>query len=80
MNIKLVGWNCSNGIKLKKVINKLIKKTEYNIELELLDSESEAKKWNVKNKPGLIINNVLISQGKTFSDRDIIKYLRLVNS
>ena len=79
MEIKLVGSNCSNGTKLKKILNKIIKRTDYKIDLNIVDDEKKIKKLNVKNKPGLIINDVLVSQGKTHSDKDILKYLKLIN-
>lgn len=53
MNIKIIGYNCSNGIKLKKNISKI---NECKVELELLEGDEYLNKYNIKNIPGLIIN------------------------
>lgn len=80
MNIKLIGSNCSNGLKQKKIIERLISNSEYNIDLDIVDDDKTIKRLNIINKPGLIINNVLVSQGKVQTDRDILKYLKLIES
>lgn len=80
MNIKLVGSNCSNGLKQKKIIERLISKSDYKIDLDIVDDEKEIKKLNIIDRPGLIINKVLVSQGKIQTDRDILKYLKLIES
>ena len=65
MNIKIVGFNCSNGIKLKKNISKI---SDCEIDLELLDGEEYLNKYNIKNIPGLIINEKKVSEGKVLND------------
>ena len=80
MNIKLIGSNCSNGLKQKKIIERLISNSEYKIDLDIVDDDKTIKRLNIIDKPGLIINNVLVSQGKIQTDRDILKYLKLIES
>ena len=80
MNIKLIGSNCSNGLKQKKILERLVSNSECKIDLDIVDDEKTVKKLNIINKPGLIINNVLVSQGKIQTDRDILKYLKLIES
>ena len=80
MNIKLIGSNCSNGLKQKKILERLISNSEYKIDLDIVDDDKTIKRLNIIDKPGLIINNVLVSQGKIQTDRDILKYLKLIES
>ena len=76
MNIKIVGFNCSNGIKLKKNISKI---TECDINLELLDGDEYLNKYNIKNIPGLIINERLVSEGKVLNDREILRMIKVLS-
>ena len=76
MNIKIVGFNCSNGIKLKKNISKI---TECDINLELLDGAEYLNKYNIKNIPGLIINERLVSEGKVLNDREILRMIKVLS-
>lgn len=78
MNIKLIGSNCSNGIKMKKMLNKV--KDEYDVNISLLDDNESKKKYNIKNIPGLVINDVKICEGKVLTNREIIKYLKVSNA
>ena len=54
MNIKIIGYNCSNGMKLKKNVSKL--SGECDVDLELLEGDEYLNKYNIKNIPALIIN------------------------
>lgn len=76
MNIKIVGSNCSNGIKLKKNISKI---TECDINLELLDGVEYLSKYNIKNIPGLIINEKKVSEGKVLNDKEILRMIKVLS-
>ncbi len=76
MNIKIIGYNCSNGIKLKKNISKI---NEYNINLELLEGDEYLNKYNIKNVPGLIINEKVVSEGKVLNDKEIIRMIKVLS-
>lgn len=76
LNIKIIGYNCSNGIKLKKTLLKAIKDFDETIEVELNDDQESVKKYNIKNIPALIINNNKCIEGKVPSERDILKYIK----
>lgn len=77
MNIKIVGYNCSNGIKLKKNISKL--DNECDFDLELLEGDEYLNKYNIKNIPGLIINEKLVSEGKVLNDREILRMIKVLS-
>jgi len=76
MNVKIVGYNCSNGIKLKKNISKI---NECNIDLELLEGAEYLNKYGIKNVPGLIINEKLVSEGKVLNDREILRMIKVLS-
>ena len=75
MNIKIVGYNCSNGIKLKKNISKI---NELDIDLELLEGDEYLNKYDIKNVPGLIINEKKVSEGKVLNDREILRMIKVL--
>ena len=76
MNIKIVGYNCSNGIKLKKNISKI---NECEIDLELLEGDEYLSKYNIKNVPGLIINDKKVCEGKVLNDREILRMIKVLS-
>ena len=76
MVIKIIGTNCSNGIKLKKMVSIFVSDYDYDINIKILDNKEEIKNHNVKNIPGLVIDNQLVSEGKVLTVREIS---RLVN-
>lgn len=77
MNIKIVGYNCSNGMKLKKNISKL--NGECDVNLELLEGDEYLDKYNIKNIPALIINGKKVSEGKVLNDREILRMIKVLS-
>ncbi len=75
LNIKLIGANSRNGIKMKKVIEKTMEDSDLDINLILLDDEKSKIKYNVKNFPGIVVNEKLVSQGKVLTEREFRKVL-----
>ena len=61
MEIKVIGTNSSNRLKLIKNIKKA---TDNKINIQLLEKDN---KYNITNTPALIINDKLISQGKVLN-------------
>ena len=76
MNIKIIGYNCSNGIKLKKNISKI---NECEIDLELLEGDEYLSKYDIKNVPGLIINDKKVCEGKVLNDREILRMIKVLS-
>lgn len=74
MKIKIIGSNCSNGMKLRNQLQKVQKQLDEKIIIELIDNEKN--KYQVTNKPGLVINDTLVSQGKVLTDREILKFIK----
>ena len=70
MNITIIGSKTIDGIKLKRNIIKVANELDSKIIINLIDD-------NNKNKlPKLYINNNLISEGKTLSEKEIVKLLK----
>ena len=75
MNIKIVGTNSSNKIKLIKNIKKSINNLKMDQEPNILNVIID-KNYTVKNPPLLIINDNVISEGKVLTEREISKYIK----
>lgn len=76
MNIKIVGSNCSNGIKLKKLLLKVANNYDGDVEIELKDDQESMRKYNIKNIPGLVINGKNSAKEKY---QTIEKYLNILS-
>ena len=72
MEIKIIGTNSSNRLKLIKNIKKA---TDNKINIQLLEKDN---KYNITNTPALIINDKLISQGKGLNEREIKKFIEVL--
>lgn len=77
IKIKIIGSDCKNGNQLfkntQKVINTIKNK---DIELTKEDKDSSLNKYNIKNKPGLVIEEKLVCEGKVLNERELT---RLIN-
>lgn len=73
VNIKLVGSNSKNGTKLRKNIDKIVKKNEIDINIELIDNNFP--KYKIKQIPALIIDDKVISEGRVLTTRELEKVL-----
>lgn len=72
MEIKVIGTNSSNRLKLIKNIKKA---TDNKINIQLLEKDN---KYNITNTPALIINDKLKSQGKVLNEREIKKFIEVL--
>ena len=72
MEIKVIGTNSSNRIKLIKNIKKA---TDNNIDIKLVEKDN---RYNITNTPALVINDKIISQGKVLSEREIKKFIEVL--
>ncbi|MBO5414174.1 MAG: thioredoxin family protein [Bacilli bacterium] len=73
IEVKIIGVNCSNGIKLKKMLNRATEEIEE--EIKITEISEKDKKYGIKNFPALIINNEIVSEGRVLSSREIKKLL-----
>jgi len=75
IEIKIIGVNCSNGMKLAKMVDKAIKTMEDKPNVLTYSNEEIKNKYGITNVPGLIINDKLVSEGKVLNDREIKRLL-----
>lgn len=75
IDIKIIGSNCSNGIKLKKMLERAISETKKTVNVKELNDITSKNKFNISNVPGFVIDNKLVSQGKVLTVREIKKIL-----
>ena len=77
MKINIIGENSSNRMKLLKNLKKVTKNEDINIEINVIDDKETLSKYKDKNKPILMINEKIISNGKILTDREIRKYIKI---
>lgn len=58
-----------------KVIERYIDKNDVIVDLILSNDETSKNKYNVKNYPGIVINDKLVSQGKVLTERELKKLI-----
>lgn len=71
----MIGSNCSNGRRLKKIIERVSLQTKTPVIINELNTKTDQKKYNISMIPALVIDNKIISQGKILSDREIKKLI-----
>lgn len=77
MKINIIGENSSNRMKLLKNLNKVAKNEDINVEINVIDDKETLSKYKDKNKPILMINEKIISNGKILTDREIRNYIKI---
>ncbi len=79
MEIKIIGKNSSNRMKLMKNIERASSNIEEKIVITLLEDEKSLNKYNVTNSPTLIIADKVVSQGKVLNEKEIKNYIKLLS-
>ena len=77
MKINIIGENSSNRMKLLKNLKKVTKNEDINIEINVIDDKETLSNYKDKNKPILMINEKIISNGKILTDREIRNYIKI---
>lgn len=75
--IKLIESNCSNGRRLKKIIERVSVQNKMEVVINELNAKSNQKKYNVNMVPALVVDDKIISQGQILSDKEIKKLIVL---
>lgn len=70
IQLKVVGADCSNGMKILKNIGKVERELDCEMNVEKISSK-EKEKYNIRVVPTLIINDTVVSNGNVLSDREI---------
>ncbi len=72
VDIKVVGTDCSNGMKLLKNLSKV--EREMNLKLNIEKNLKDRYKIDVI--PALIIDGNIVSKGAVLTDREIKRYIK----
>lgn len=70
IHIKIIGSNCSNGIKLSKMVYRAVSELGGKYRIDNIESD---KKYGITNYPGLIVDGKVVSQGKVLTVRELKK-------
>lgn len=75
VNIKVIGANCSNGMKILKNLSKVERELDMEFNIEKIDSTYK-KKYNINVIPALMIEERIVSTGNVLTDREIKNYIK----
>lgn len=75
VNIKIIGVNCSNGMKILKNLSRVERELNMKFNIEKIDSTYK-KKYNINVIPALIIEDKVISTGNVLTDKEIKHYIK----
>ena len=67
VNIKVIGANCSNGMKILKNLSKLERELDMEFNIEKIDSTYK-RKYNINVIPALMIEDKVVSTGNVLTD------------
>ncbi len=70
IKIRILGSDTTKGQKLKNIIKDTLKTKDYVVELEEINN-----KYGIKNTPGLIIDDKMISQGVLLNKNQVSKLI-----
>ena len=75
VNIKVIGANCSNGMKILKNLSKVERELDMEFNIEKIDSTYK-KKYNINVISTLMIEDKVVSTGNVLTDREIKNYIK----
>ncbi len=75
VNIKVIGADCSNGMKILKNLSKVERELDMEFNIEKIDSTYK-KKYNINVIPALMIEDKVISTGNVLQTREIKNYVK----
>ena len=78
MHLKLIGSDCSNGIKIIKYIKKAVNDLKMKINVEEVPI-SLKEKYNIKVVPTLIIDGKKVFEGFVPTEKELIRKLKEIN-
>ena len=75
MNIKILGTGCKKCKLLEENVREAVKNKNIDAQIVKIDDIPSIMKYGVMNTPGLVINEEVVSVGKSLSVSDIEKLL-----
>lgn len=76
MNLKVIGADCSNGMKIIKNLNKVERELNIPLNIEKISS-SQKEKYNVRVIPTLIIENKIVSEGNVIHEKNLKNIIKM---
>lgn len=80
VNIKVIGKESSNRTKLLKNLSKVKNEIDEKFSVEIIDNINLFNEYNITNFPSLIINDKVVSEGKILTDREIKRFIKVLNT
>ena len=78
--IKIIGSNCPVGRKLMKQIKNVCKNNHRNVDIIELNHNKDKSDYNVNMIPAIVVDDKIISQGKTLSDKELKRLILSVSN
>lgn len=78
MEIKIIGKDSSNRMKLVKNVGRALEEIKGKINVLLTDEQKDLEKYGISNVPALVINDKVISQGKVLKEKEIKNFIRIL--
>lgn len=78
MEIKIIGKDSSNRMKLVKNVGRALEEIKVKINVLLLEEQQDLEKYGISNVPALVINDKVISQGKVLREKEIKNFIRIL--
>ena len=75
MEFKLIGADCSNGMKIIKNLYKVESEVEVPINIEKISAKEKEKYW-IKVIPTLIFDDQVLASGNVISDRELKNFIK----
>ena len=75
MEFKLIGADCSNGMKIIKNLYKVEREVEVPINIEKI-SAKEKEKYGIKVIPTLNFDDQVLASGNVISDRELKNFIK----
>ena len=78
--IKVIGSNCPIGRRLMKQIKDVCKNNHKEVDILELNQNKDKIEYNIHMIPAIVIDDKIISQGKTLSDKELKRLILSVSN
>ena len=77
LNFKIIGADCSNGMKILKNIYKVEREIEIPMSIEKI-SLKDKEKYGIKITPTLILEDQVVAEGNVITDRELKNLIKQI--
>ena len=75
MQIKIIGFDTKNGVRLLKNLEKVLKELKCNFNISKIASKNRDK-YGIRITPTLIIDQEIVSSGNILTEREIKNFIK----